>query len=251
MIKCGKCQAQNLPGAKFCQMCAAPLPTESTESALSTKTPGSSLSTTVVFSIDPPAKLVCPVCEATNEGDWVFCQQCGSKLKATPVPAAPVESDGAPTEKQTFATTIQASQLAVKSKPTAGTTCPKCSQPVVADATFCHKCGSAISSPRTIAMTSLKPTPKARLLLIVDGEETGEEFEITGDTVVGRIDGDITFPHDDYMSGRHARIAKRGDKFVLIDEDSRNGSFMRIKKEADLRAGDFILLGKQLFKFEM
>ncbi|HSB10208.1 MAG TPA: zinc ribbon domain-containing protein [Blastocatellia bacterium] len=232
-------------------MCGAPLTTESTESAPSTKTPGSSLSTTVVFSIDPPAKLVCPVCEATNEGDWVFCQQCGSKLKATPIPVAPVESDAAPTEKQTFATTIQASQLAAKPKPAAGITCPKCSEPLIAEAAFCHKCGQAISTARTIAMSSLKPAQKARLLLIVDGEETGEVFEITGDTVVGRVDGDITFPHDDYMSGRHARIAKRGERFVLIDEDSRNGSFMRIKKEADLKPGDFILLGKQLFKFEM
>ena len=251
MIKCGTCGAKNLPGAKFCQMCATPISAEGAADASAPNKRGSSLSTTVVFSIDPPDKLICAVCETPNEGDWVYCQQCGSKLSSTPLPAVPEESGPTPGEERAFATTIKASQLAGKAKQTAGIACPKCSQPLVAGAAFCHKCGAVISRTRTVAMSSLKPARNARLLLIVDGEATGEVFDITGDTVVGRIDGDITFPHDDYMSGRHARIAKRGDKFVLIDEDSRNGSFMRIKKEADLEPGDFILLGKQLFKFEM
>ena len=99
-------------------------------------------------------------------------------------------------------------------------------------------------------MSSMRPPVKGRLLLIVDGEATGDEYELKRETVIGRTIGDITFPHDDYMSGCHARIAKRGEKVMLIDEDSRNGSFIRIKKEVEIKPGDFVLLGKQLFRFE-
>jgi pSer/pThr/pTyr-binding forkhead associated (FHA) protein len=53
------------------------------------------------------------------------------------------------------------------------------------------------------------------------------------------------------MSGRHARIAVRGDKFVLVDEESRNGSFIRVKKEVELKPGDYLLLGKQVLRFEV
>ena len=100
-------------------------------------------------------------------------------------------------------------------------------------------------------MSSVRPPAKGRLLLIVDGEATGDEYELKHETVIGRTIGDITFPHDDYMSGCHARIATRGEKVMLIDEDSRNGSFIRIKKEVEIKPGDFVLLGKQLFRYEL
>lgn len=251
MSTCGKCGAENLAGAKFCQMCANPQGTEPTRGA-EAKEPSSALSTTVVFSIDPPEQQICPVCDASNEGEWAFCQQCGSTLGSSPVGASGNDKAPAAEQKPAFATTVRTSQRIDKPKEAhPGIACPKCSQQLVAGAAFCHKCGTVISDARTIAMSSLKPSTKARLLLMVDCEATGEEFEIKGDTVIGRVDGDITFPHDDYMSGRHASIARRGVKFVLIDEDSRNGSFIRIKKEVELHPGDFILLGKQLFRFEL
>jgi hypothetical protein len=53
------------------------------------------------------------------------------------------------------------------------------------------------------------------------------------------------------MSGCHARIANRGEKVMLIDEDSRNGSFIRIKKEVEIKPGDYVFIGKQLFRFEV
>jgi hypothetical protein len=193
---------------------------------------------------------MCPVCDAANEGGWAFCQQCGSKLGSSIADSAE-PAEGEPTEQQGYATTMRPSRLADHGKKSSGSTCPKCSEAVVSGAAFCHKCGAAMSNTRTVAMSSLKRLPDARLLLIVDSEATGDEFEIKGDTVIGRITGDITFPHDDYMSGRHARIVRRGDTFTLIDEDSRNGSFIRIKKQVDLKPGDFIMIGKQLFRFEI
>jgi len=86
--------------------------------------------------------------------------------------------------------------------------------------------------------------------LIVDDGKPGEEFELGGETVLGRVTGDITFPDDDYMSGRHARIIRKGNQYILTDEGSRNGTFIRIAGEVELKPGDMILVGKQLFLFD-
>lgn len=254
MSICRKCGVENATSAKFCQMCASPLPVADAGGAnLAAGNSHHSLSTTVVFRAETPEAQTCTVCEAVNEAEWTFCQQCGSKLGRSPDPALDSEV-AAPNEQRAYATTIHVSRPLDKPNKASGAghvTCTKCSQLVVEGAAFCQKCGAAITSARTMVMASVRPSLKGRLVLIVDGEATGDEYELKGDTVIGRTNGDITFPHDDYMSGCHARIAKRGDKFMLIDEDSRNGSFVRIKKEVEIGPGDFILLGKQLFRFEV
>ena len=67
---------------------------------------------------------------------------------------------------------------------------------------------------------------------------------------IGRAEGDVTFPHDGYMSGRHARVVRRGGRYFLIDEGSRNGTFIRIEKEVELEPGDTFLIGKQVLRFD-
>ena len=85
----------------------------------------------------------------------------------------------------------------------------------------------------------------------MEGGQPGEVYELDADTVIGRNKGEIIFPHDGFMSGRHARIERRGASFILTDEGSRNGSFIKIKGEVELKSGDMILVGKQLFRFEV
>lgn len=95
------------------------------------------------------------------------------------------------------------------------------------------------------------PIPKGRLHLVMEGGQPGEVFDLSDDTAIGRSNGEITFPHDGFMSGRHARIERRGGSFILTDEGSRNGTFVKIKGDVELKSGDIILVGKQLFRFEM
>jgi pSer/pThr/pTyr-binding forkhead associated (FHA) protein len=96
------------------------------------------------------------------------------------------------------------------------------------------------------------PPQRAKLNLIMEGGETGDTYDVRPtETVIGRIDGDIKFPHDGYMSGRHARIIQRNGHFYLIDNNSRNGTFIKIHQEVELQPGDVLLVGKQLFRFEV
>jgi hypothetical protein len=128
--------------------------------------------------------------------------------------------------------------------------CPKCSHKSAAGSVFCANCGSQISVAATIVMSSVPAAPKGRLHLVMEGGQPGEVYDLKDETTVGRTLGDISFPHDGYMSSRHARIVRRGEEFVLVDEGSRNGTFVRIKNEIKLESGDMILIGKQLFRFE-
>jgi hypothetical protein len=115
--------------------------------------------------------------------------------------------------------------------------------------------GGPPPAERTMVMSSspvASPPKRAKLNLIMEGGETGETYDLRPtETVIGRVDGDIRFPHDGYMSGRHARVIQRNGHFYLIDNNSRNGTFIKIHQEVELQPGDVLLVGKQLFRFEV
>jgi len=100
-------------------------------------------------------------------------------------------------------------------------------------------------------MSSPYAPAKGRLHLVMEGGQLGEVYDLSDETTIGRTGGDISFPHDGFMSGRHARIVRRGGSYVLMDEGSRNGTFVKIKSEVELKPGDMILVGKQLFRFDV
>jgi predicted component of type VI protein secretion system len=104
---------------------------------------------------------------------------------------------------------------------------------------------------QTMVISSQAAPAKGRLHLVMEGGQPGEVYELGDDTVIGRTNGDITFPHDGFMSGRHSRIEQRSGSFILTDEGSRNGTFIKLKDEVELKPGDMILVGKQLFRFEL
>jgi hypothetical protein len=69
--------------------------------------------------------------------------------------------------------------------------------------------------------------------------------------VIGREKGDVIFPRDKFMSGRHAHIYPREDgHFYLADLGSSNGTWIKIWERREMRPGDFMFLGQQLFRIE-
>ena len=88
-----------------------------------------------------------------------------------------------------------------------------------------------------------------RIALVVGREETGNAFPIPESGVhLGRERGDILFPEDGYVSGLHCRLSWDGQRLFLTDLGSSNGTFMRIAGEFDVRTGDVLLMGQQLFR---
>jgi len=89
--------------------------------------------------------------------------------------------------------------------------------------------------------------------------------------VLGRESGDVVFTEDPFLSRRHAAIRvldassrrdegrpdearsdekRRSPTFALVDLGSSNGSFLRIRGEIDLLAGDHFRVGQQLFRVD-
>ncbi len=87
-----------------------------------------------------------------------------------------------------------------------------------------------------------------RIALVIGREETGNAFPVPeGGVHLGRERGDILFPEDGYVSGLHCRLMWDGQKLLLTDLGSSNGTFVRVM-EADVRTGDVLLMGQQLFR---
>jgi len=64
-----------------------------------------------------------------------------------------------------------------------------------------------------------------------------------GKTVVGRTDGHLNFPHDTRLSRRHVRFFASEDGVTVEDLDSRNGTYMRVRRRVALSVGDSLRVG--------
>jgi len=167
---------------------------------------------------------------------------------AAPPPAPPAQTPADPPIVSTPEHSTQHAQSV------SGVLCTQCGQATGIGSSFCANCGAPVTYGKTMVISSQPAPPpilKGRLHLIMEGGQPGEVYDLEDDTVIGRSNGQITFPHDGFMSGRHARIERRGNTFILTDEGSRNGTFVKIKGEVELNPGDTILVGKQLFRFEV
>jgi len=96
------------------------------------------------------------------------------------------------------------------------------------------------------------PGYRVRLAQLLEGGGVGEIFPLrTGENLVGRESGDLTFPADRYVSGRHARIDVGEGGVTLTDLGSSNGTFVKIGAAVELHPGDQVLVGTQLVRYEI
>jgi pSer/pThr/pTyr-binding forkhead associated (FHA) protein len=91
-----------------------------------------------------------------------------------------------------------------------------------------------------------------RLGLVIGRDTTGNAFPVPKAGLhLGRERGDVLFPEDGYVSGLHCRIGVGADSSItLTDLGSSNGSFVRLKEERQVSAGDILLMGQQLFRID-
>ncbi|MEE8201761.1 MAG: FHA domain-containing protein, partial [Candidatus Acidoferrales bacterium] len=68
------------------------------------------------------------------------------------------------------------------------------------------------------------------------------------ETVIGRREGNLVFPDDPLLSGRHACLRREGDAFYLEDLKSTNGTFLKVRGKARLADGDEVLCGSKLLR---
>lgn len=92
-------------------------------------------------------------------------------------------------------------------------------------------------------------------LTLINGPLQGTHLELAGyqEVTLGRSQAATLILEDDFASGNHARLTKRGSDWFLEDLDSRNGTFIgsqRIDQPEKLSAGMEIRIGQTLVRME-
>ena len=71
-------------------------------------------------------------------------------------------------------------------------------------------------------------------------------------TIGRRTDNDVALPWDEEVSRRHAHIVSEGEAWELVDDASRNGSYLngaRITEQSPLNDGDVLRFGDTVVLF--
>ena len=115
--------------------------------------------------------------------------------------------------------------------------------------------------PGTQASSPTRPqargavTPGVAYLVVVDGAESGilrgVMLDVRSGNVVGRSGVDIPLA-DAYTSTEHARFRQVGDRWMLDDLESMNGSYVngqRVRGSQTLADGDTVQLGRIVLQF--
>jgi pSer/pThr/pTyr-binding forkhead associated (FHA) protein len=93
---------------------------------------------------------------------------------------------------------------------------------------------------------------RAKLILIRGEGLEGLSYHLNAtEHVAGRKQGAILFPEDNYLSPRHATFVYRDNILYLRDEQSHNGTFLRIRESRQAEHGDEIMIGDQLLRVEV
>ena len=91
-----------------------------------------------------------------------------------------------------------------------------------------------------------------QLVQVLAGDRPGLARNYGNTSVtIGREGCTLSFPTDRFMSHEHARIVPDGSGLALEDAGSKNGSYYRVKDEANLLDGDTLFIGKQLVRIEL
>lgn len=123
--------------------------------------------------------------------------------------------------------------------------CAKCGIDNTPRHKFCVSCGAPLVGTYSLVSSS-KPGRVVLSRLLPGG--AADRFPLSRETVIGRERADVSIGDDPFLSTRHAIIAEVSGRFVLRDLGSRNGTYVRIRGEVELRPGDFLMVGGQVFR---
>ena len=108
---------------------------------------------------------------------------------------------------------------------------------------------------KTVLLTDKRKPPVVGWFVALTGEQKGEDFRIRdGQNVIGSApDADIVL-RDTAVSGKHASLRYKDQKFFLTDLDSTNGTYLNdgtgpIARE-ELKDNDVVRIGEVSLKFK-
>jgi pSer/pThr/pTyr-binding forkhead associated (FHA) protein len=133
--------------------------------------------------------------------------------------------------------------------------CRACSTPIPLQHKFCGRCGAPVplenQTAKTVFFGQLQAPGRAKLVVVRGEGVEGMSYQLVADThTVGRT-GHIAFTDDPFVAPKHAELYYRGNTLVIRDLGSKNGVYVRLKESVEVRAGDHVLAGDEIFRFEL
>lgn len=181
----------------------------------------------------------CGRCGNLNAGDVLFCQYCGTRLVEQRLPDVVSVGVAQPPSNRSTDRLIEERAHAAANIPAPAPALPAAQMPQMAMA------------PMAAAVRAV-PNPQTGFRLVVvhrDGTD-GITYNLLGDQIdIGRTEGDLLF-EDPHLAPRHARIVASLTGRVLTPLETRNGVYVRLRGPVDLQDGDYLLMGKQVLRFE-
>jgi pSer/pThr/pTyr-binding forkhead associated (FHA) protein len=179
----------------------------------------------------------CGRCGNLNAGDVLFCQYCGTRLVEQRLPEAVAvgASDRLPASNRSTDRLIEQSAHAAANVPV----------PHALPAPAAH------AAPMAAAVRVVAGQQTGFRLVVVHRDGTdGITYNLLGDQIdIGRTEGDLLF-EDPHLAPRHARVVASLNGRVLTPLETRNGVYVRLRGPVDLQDGDYLLMGKQVLRFE-
>ncbi len=115
--------------------------------------------------------------------------------------------------------------------------------------------GGAAVGRKTVLLSEKRKPPVVGWLVAVSGDQKGEDFRVRdGQNTIGSgAENDIVI-HDTTVSGKHASIRYRDNKFFITDLDSTNGTHLNDSGEPiareELKDNDLLRVGDVSLKFK-
>jgi len=176
----------------------------------------------------------CTFCGRQNEAGAQFCTDCGKPLtQAAAAKAAMAAAAGGG---------AGVARTSVLPHPAAA---------APAESHTCPVCGSALDPSILGRFTpDRRADQRLTLVLIAEGGVEVQRFERKQtSTSIGRVDGDIVFKDDAFMSPLHAKLSWEEGRLEVRDLGSRNGTWVFLEAPHRLADGDQFLIGSQVIRF--
>ena len=182
----------------------------------------------------------CQYCGRQNDASAQFCSDCGKPLtKAAAARAAVAAGGGGGLVSRTSGPESAGGGGKPDEAPSP-----------------CPLCGSA-GGARDAGQGDRRFTPDRRsdhsltLILVSDMATEVARFERKqSSTTIGRSEGDIRFPEDQFLSPLHTKLSWEEDGLIVRDLGSRNGTWVFLEAPYRLTDGDLILIGSQVLRFK-
>jgi pSer/pThr/pTyr-binding forkhead associated (FHA) protein len=240
------------------------------------------LGTPAPMAAPAPTQRVCARCNGSCDGTAQFCKFCGAPLADAgarapakpaangernvsphvPVSRAPTRPESPTARRQTPVDPFPTSDLAAAAAAAIAPAAPAPVAPPPAPVAAAAPGPPAPPAP-VAASPAAAVAPRGRLVVIGKDGNEGPSYPLADQVDIGRTEGNVVVHDDKYLSPRHARLVRRGDKLWLRDLGSVNGIYLRLAKRAvkqgedqtsvdhPLEDQDLILVGQQVIRFEV